>query len=330
MLSSRLLCWRRAMVIAGRSLTCVILTCLYLFWHPSGQLENFDLSFEYSPALAVSSAKEPLASVRDWRTLIPDVFVYAAHMASPEAFGQELHITAITKLYDTSRCFCTYPSSSKNASSLRNVTERAILENLWERHNLFRTASRFRCPLPSSPVPFQKVGLTCKSKNTPKREGFVEFLLSGRCLNSTIKEFSIALCVGSSLRGKYSDDPSSVIEFVEYHRILGVDKFFFYITDVSTRVLRVLEHYERTGVAELMNWTLPFKAERIHYFGQVALINDCFLRTSSRWDFTGHRRLNFMARFILCTLIDTFTSYDSRLGRVRRDDELGWFERGSS
>lgn len=53
------------------------------------------------------------------------------------------------------------------------------------------------------------------------------------------------------------DISSRIVAFVELHRILGAQLFYFYVFNVHENVLRVLRLYERSNVIRWFNLTLP-------------------------------------------------------------------------
>ncbi|CAN7941674.1 unnamed protein product, partial [Ixodes hexagonus] len=48
-------------------------------------------------------------------------------------------------------------------------------------------------------------------------------------------------------------------EFVEFHRMLGVEHFFFYNHSIGPNVFRLLRIYAASGLATLLPWTLPLR-----------------------------------------------------------------------
>ncbi|XP_045210415.2 beta-1,4-galactosyltransferase galt-1-like [Mercenaria mercenaria] len=92
-------------------------------------------------------------------------------------------------------------------------------------------------------------------------------------------------CV-SPMHSNFSDT-AQLTEWVELNRMLGIKKFTFYINSVSKNVRNILEYYEHKGLAVLLPWTLPKKLadlshKRLHYYGQLAALNDCLYRSKGR------------------------------------------------
>lgn len=103
------------------------------------------------------------------------------------------------------------------------------------------------------------------------------------------EEFRIVACV-PPLHRRY-DKLHQLIEFVEVQRMLGVDLIVFYNHSVSDRVGKVLDSMSLDGIVHVFPWELPFEAyigggyANIHYFGQLAAVNDCLYRYRSRTNY---------------------------------------------
>ncbi|XP_060606605.1 glycosyltransferase family 92 protein F13G3.3-like [Ruditapes philippinarum] len=91
-------------------------------------------------------------------------------------------------------------------------------------------------------------------------------------------------CV-SPLHSMFSDS-TQLIEWIELNRLLGIEKFIFYIHHISQKVLQVLEYYERNGLLSLLPWNIPkymaYHGSEVHYYGQLAALNDCLYRYKGR------------------------------------------------
>lgn len=65
--------------------------------------------------------------------------------------------------------------------------------------------------------------------------------------------------------------------------MLGVGHFTFYNESVTSEVSKVFNHYEKLGVATILNWQLPslYKFElTLRIDGYFAALNDCLYRSS--------------------------------------------------
>lgn len=103
------------------------------------------------------------------------------------------------------------------------------------------------------------------------------------------KEFT--LCV-SPLHFHYSR-AYELVQWIEINQFFGADYFVFYNETVHTNVQQVLKQYIKEGIAETVQWHLPVNVDTwpkkssvdIHYFGQLAAINDCLYRNQYKSKF---------------------------------------------
>jgi hypothetical protein len=98
------------------------------------------------------------------------------------------------------------------------------------------------------------------------------------------------------LHSNYSDY-KRFIETVELNRMFGARRIIVYVQSTSPDVQLVLDSYSRDGIVETIPWdSLPLtswtentnlndRTMQIHYFGQVAALNDCLYRSLSRSTF---------------------------------------------
>ena len=79
------------------------------------------------------------------------------------------------------------------------------------------------------------------------------------------------------------DNVPDLIEFIEVNRVLGAQKFQFYVDCVGPRVDPCLREYARRGIVDIQPWTLPPDiAGVIYYHGQILAINECLYRMMYR------------------------------------------------
>ncbi|XP_015928667.1 uncharacterized protein [Parasteatoda tepidariorum] len=88
----------------------------------------------------------------------------------------------------------------------------------------------------------------------------------------------IAVCV-KPLHYNY-DRATWLLEFIEFHRQLGVEHFFFYNHTVGPNVDAVLRYYITQGSVTILPWTLPVKSQKeIRTEAIFSSLNDCVFRT---------------------------------------------------
>ena len=90
---------------------------------------------------------------------------------------------------------------------------------------------------------------------------------------------------------------------IELNRILGADHIVFYNHTIQTNVEKVLDYYKKLGIVEVQQWNLPMGVDtwpkrnphiEVHYFAQIAALNDCLNR---------HR---YQSKFIVFQDLDEF------------------------
>ena len=62
------------------------------------------------------------------------------------------------------------------------------------------------------------------------------------------KKYNLSICAIFKNEGRY------IKEWIEYHRLVGVDHFYLYSNNTSDRSLNVLKPYIKKGLITLVNW----------------------------------------------------------------------------
>ncbi|XP_071118258.1 beta-1,4-galactosyltransferase galt-1-like [Haliotis cracherodii] len=93
--------------------------------------------------------------------------------------------------------------------------------------------------------------------------------------------FNFTVCV-PPLFGAFRN-PTSIIEMVEMDMLLGADRFIFYNESISPLVNKVLEHYRKNGIVDVLPWKIP--VHDIHYHGQLASVQDCLMANKMKSKF---------------------------------------------
>ena len=93
------------------------------------------------------------------------------------------------------------------------------------------------------------------------------------------KEFGV--CIQTPLYGK--ETVQNVYEFIEIHKILGVDIFTIYSQINRKGFTDGLKVYEDENILDYLEWPTTFKRDNIlHYYGEVLTIHDCLYRNMYR------------------------------------------------
>lgn len=137
----------------------------------------------------------------------------------------------------------------------------------------------FECPYRSANLP-RYVSLISNTCDTPLNFMHIEETRKPRKYEKT---FTVCL---SPLNLEYNR-AYELIEWIELNKILGADKFVVYNHSSALNVKGVLDYYAKRGIVEVIQWRLPMAVDtfpkteqpsEIHYFGQVAALNDCLYR----------------------------------------------------
>lgn len=106
-------------------------------------------------------------------------------------------------------------------------------------------------------------------------------------------EFNFTVCV-TPLNFNY-DNYHQLVEMVEVNRLFGAQRFVFYNYSTGNQLEPYLRWYEARAVLQVIPWHPPVVVDvwpedpkvepEIHYFGQLAALNDCLYRSmlSSRF-----------------------------------------------
>ena len=89
---------------------------------------------------------------------------------------------------------------------------------------------------------------------------------------SNKKKYSFSICA------IFKDEELSLKEWVEYHRLVGVDHFYLYNNLSTDNYKVILEPYIEEGIVDLIDWILPPPS-------QFPAYEDCFnkYRTETQW-----------------------------------------------
>ena len=80
-------------------------------------------------------------------------------------------------------------------------------------------------------------------------------------------------------------EPKSFVEFIEFAKLIGVNKIVFYVFEVQDEISKILEHYKSIGFVDTIQWKLPFRHKYIWNYGQSLAANDCLYRHMTAADY---------------------------------------------
>ncbi|XP_035702565.1 uncharacterized protein LOC118434024 [Folsomia candida] len=173
--------------------------------------------------------------------------------------------------------------------------------------NLFRPVWIYCCPLEGARSSFEKTPkidiLLKTSSNRDYYQPRIEVNKEMYPDNTGPVLYKMGMCI----QPLYNyEDPIGLAEWIEYHKILGVEHFTFYNLSIGAETSKLLFSYGNQ--IKIMQWTLPFDPKLIKYYGQVVQINDCIYRYRGIAEFVG---LTDVDEFIVpgSKYLNDFTSY---------------------
>lgn len=109
-----------------------------------------------------------------------------------------------------------------------------------------------------------------------------------------ILTFLLILCFGPSLNAKkyelsacaiFQDDARFLKEWIEYHRIVGVEHFWLYNNESKDNYMAVLQPYIDAGIVELTEWPNQWPNESFFFFCQANAYRDALskARGKTKW-----------------------------------------------
>ena len=98
----------------------------------------------------------------------------------------------------------------------------------------------------------------------------------------------IGCCLAGPLWRSGSGDKGvmDLISWVEFQRLLGVERTIVYAMKQEGDVREVLDHYVREGFVAEIEWNFPISNRDFRYFGQNLLLNDCLYKSRDLFNYT--------------------------------------------
>ncbi|XP_071110089.1 uncharacterized protein [Haliotis cracherodii] len=167
---------------------------------------------------------------------------------------------------------CTYFNGSGQASP---VTYRGILQYVPEPKWGYRYHSGFiKCGFP-------KDGWPAAVRISGNKSAEAGNML--RVIYPLKKKRQLTRCF-SALHSNFSDT-LQLIQTLEISLMFGVEHFIVYNYSIHESAMNVLKHYRNLGVLEILPWDVPVNRSEIHYFAQLAVIQECMYRNLHVSDF---------------------------------------------
>ncbi|CAG9762979.1 unnamed protein product [Ceutorhynchus assimilis] len=170
----------------------------------------------------------------------------------------------------------------------RTKTVPGMFTLIKEHWSLPYSAYFITCPLDDSKGP-DAVSLLTSSEESPKNILKViknyneDKLWDPDSLSPSLSK--LAVCV-KPLHYDYNK-VFELLEFIELHKIMGVDHFYLYNHSVSPQIDCLLQKYQHEGLVTVLPWQLPLISQKeIRTEGIFASLNDCLFRTMHNYSHT--------------------------------------------
>lgn len=203
-----------------------------------------------------------------WINVSRDMFAYSAFMDANRiriigAYQASSHVSLFCKIW--------YQAADEMIAVSTVSTQSSVIP---ENHGTKYTAAYFFCPLTEQIEP-----LAVSLSLNDKKSACEPVLPVYKNKPSKESEYNFSVCI-APLNCNYSH-AYAFIEWIELNRILGSQHFTFYTYSAANNIQRLLSYYSKHGLVSVLPWNLPISVqnpEEIHYFGQLAALNDCLYR----------------------------------------------------
>lgn len=172
-------------------------------------------------------------------------------------------------------------TNSEEVCTSKTTFDRSV-EGIGYQFHSFSTATYFICQLPpdTDHKDVRAVSFSSDSCQSARHSPFV--LIKPR---EKVKKKVLGICLHKALFEV--KEPQPIVEYIEIHRLLGVEIFTVYIQSVSKEIRDILNKYSKEGIVEIVEWNIKISTKVIRDFGQVGVIHDCLLRNQDRVEYLG-------------------------------------------
>ncbi|KAM9476060.1 uncharacterized protein Hap1MRO34_011750 [Clarias gariepinus] len=132
------------------------------------------------------------------------------------------------------------------------------------------------------------IALTANAADEVSDINNLDFLPIKNRVSKESFKYNFTICI-SNLFGDYNN----VLQFVqtmEMYKLLGVQRVVIYNTSSGSDLNKLLQHYEREGILEIVpwpidqflnpsaGWDITIHPGDLHYYGQLVTLNECIYR----------------------------------------------------
>uniref|UniRef100_T1JIY5 Glycosyltransferase family 92 protein n=1 Tax=Strigamia maritima TaxID=126957 RepID=T1JIY5_STRMM len=260
---------------------------------------SLEMQFRTAPTYSCPSVKIPhLTSIRRsnsvWQhPLDTDIYLLSAYFDDRlNVYGRSYPFIRIIAMYEGTSNTTFYCQIWNKKGEKVSITEANLLEIWFESWDQRPRTRSYRPYLVSCPVMH---GMPKYVSVVPQPCAGATSLLEVRGREMFAVKKNFAVCVKGL--DFHTDISQQFIEWMEMLRILGAEKVGLYVYHVHPRLAKVLQYYERLGMADVVPITLPgfqpnFPVERMKFLrrnvwqkrrNELVPYNDCFYRYAKRY-----------------------------------------------
>lgn len=228
-------------------------------------------------------------------------FVFSAFFDKRRKGQKAIRIISASKTRGRSNVWCRLwykvtEANSTNSASYISKTVLGKIKVIRENWSLKYSASFILCPLEANQSVPASVSIVARPKDYPAN--LLEVI---NMEEQRTDQMNFGICV-KPLHYRYNQE-MQILEFIELHRILGVNHFTFYNNTIGPQVDCILHDYIDRGIVTMLPWKLKMKSQKeIRTEGLFAALNDCLYRSMYRF---SHLVLIDFDEFIIPTHNDT-------------------------
>ncbi|XP_052818756.1 uncharacterized protein LOC128244744 [Mya arenaria] len=182
------------------------------------------------------------------------------------------------------RATCQHWHVSTDGQMVMEESPLSIKKSLAEGHGKQYASYLFKCSPPGGKMP-RFVSVVKSNCTVPPK---ILLVKPTRPAGSYGRQFTVCLM---PLNLNYSR-AYELVEWIELNRLLGADKFMIYNESSAPNVNKVLNYYAKRDIVDVIQWPIPLDNREIHYFGQVAMLQDCLYRNKEESEFIVNEDLD--------------------------------------
>ncbi|XP_052232036.1 uncharacterized protein LOC127845255 [Dreissena polymorpha] len=200
-----------------------------------------------------------------------DTFVFSAFYDSKDS---QVFLVGLTSGGVHSTCQMWYMSDDGTAFVMEE-SGLLVFKSLPETHDKRYAATLFKCVSQLK----RKPTYISVAENSCRQPSSLIVVKSTDTPQTYQRRFTLCLM---PIHNNYNDS-YALVQWIELNHLLGADKFVVYNYSSASNIGIILDMYTKRNIIEVVQWPIPVKD--VHYFGQVAALQDCLYRNKHDSEF---------------------------------------------